>query len=139
MDACDNGSRAVLKTVAPKGVGGSNPSASATYYKGELTVDERTYRWLQADITDYWNKLQKEKLRTRDYMVYQKAIIAIKSVLSSYYHYDHGQTTFLECLEHHWNKVQTDGRVHFYEREAYAKIINAVKELALEVHTKIVG
>lgn len=29
MDACDNGSRAVLKTVAPKGVGGSNPSASA--------------------------------------------------------------------------------------------------------------
>ena len=29
MDVCDNGSRAVLKTVAPKGVGGSNPSASA--------------------------------------------------------------------------------------------------------------
>lgn len=28
---CDNGSRAVLKTVAPKGVGGSNPSASAIY------------------------------------------------------------------------------------------------------------
>lgn len=31
MESCDNGSRAVLKTVGPQGLGGSSPSLSAIW------------------------------------------------------------------------------------------------------------
>ena len=46
MDACDNGSRSVLKTVALKRVGGSNPSASAT------NKNNRCYEAMERDHVD---------------------------------------------------------------------------------------